>query len=286
MQNSLLRHIVRAIYGVYYRIYIRTSGNTFCWLFNMQARVINAPVRMQYDSATKLYLAKGDGRALHFKHPIQANYAYKYGIRQRAYSLARDYFIDRIDFRPGDVVVDCGANIGDLKLYFDFETIPVKYVAIEPSPDEFSCLELNIKALKTAPAPALEATLHNFGLWNEDGKLKFFVSSDGADSSLITPANYTGIVDVATTRLDKLIPDQRIKLFKLEAEGAEPEVIEGCSGILKNIEYIAADLGPERGVAGETTVVFVTNFLLRHGFELLHLSHDRVCALFRNKALL
>ena len=75
MQNSLLRHIVRAIYGVYYRIYIRTSGNTFCWLFNMQARVINAPVRMQYDSATKLYLAKGDGRALHFKRITPINTA-------------------------------------------------------------------------------------------------------------------------------------------------------------------------------------------------------------------
>ena len=36
--------------------------------------------------------------------------------------------------------------------------------------------------------------------------------------------------------------NRKIKLLKLEAEGAEPEVIIGSLKVLKYIDYIAADL--------------------------------------------
>ena len=37
----------------------------------------------------------------------------------------------------------------------------------------------------------------------------------------------------------------QIKLLKLEAEGAELQVLYGCKNILNKIEYISADIGFE-----------------------------------------
>ena len=74
-----------------------------------------------------------------------------------------------------------------------------------------------------------------------------------------------------------------MKLLKLEAEGAEPEVIRGSLNLLDNIEYIAADLGPERGFNKECTLKEVVNLLLENNFEIVEFKYPRVCLLFRNK---
>ena len=87
-----------------------------------------------------------------------------------------------------------------------------------------------------------------------------------------------------TRRLDGLLPDQPIKLLKLEAEGAEPEAIAGCAGLLGSIEYISADLGFERGVAETSTLGAVTNFLVPRGFEIVANGRKRLTVLYRNTA--
>ena len=74
-----------------------------------------------------------------------------------------------------------------------------------------------------------------------------------------------------------------MKLLKLEAEGAEPEVIKGALNLLKNIEYIAADLGPERGLKQESTLKEVVNILLENNFKIVDFKYPRICLLFRNK---
>ena len=189
--------------------------------------------------------------------------------------MGETYFLPKIDFQPGDVVVDCGANIGELKYYFLVNDIPVEYIGIEPSPLEYACLEQNAAPSKT----------YNVGLWDRDGELDFYVSSHHADSSLIEPPSYDEVVRVPTKRLDELLPDTRIRLLKLEAEGAEPEVIAGAEGILQNIEYVSADLGPERGIEQTSTLGDVTNFLLARGFEIVATGPmKRLTVLYRNRS--
>ena len=53
--------------------------------------------------------------------------------------------------------------------------------------------------------------------------------------------------DIASKRLDNIFLDKKIKLLKIDAEGSEPEVLNGTLGIIKNIEYISVDCGAERG---------------------------------------
>ena len=63
--------------------------------------------------------------------------------------------------------------------------IVVEYIGFEPSPIEFSCLEQNVRP----------SVVHNVGLWNEEGELNFYISSQGADSSLIKPQEYNEIIN-------------------------------------------------------------------------------------------
>ena len=75
----------------------------------------------------------------------------------------------------------------------------------------------------------------------------------------------------------------KIKLFKLEAEGAEPEILLGCEPILHNIEYISADVGFERGIKQKSTLPEVNNFLMKNGFELVKNGRSRIVCLYKNK---
>jgi FkbM family methyltransferase len=199
------------------------------------------------------------------------NYAYQRGVVNRALDLAKAYSIDKISFKPGDIVVDCGANLGDLKLYFDYINVDVKYVGFEPSKTEYSCLQQN----------SHPSVCHNLGLWNIKTTLKFFQSSAYGDSSFMPISRFENSYEIDVVRLDETVSG-KIKLLKLEAEGSEPEVIMGCEGILQNIDYIAADLGPERGAQGENTVPFVVNYLLARNFEILEFSELRCSVLFVN----
>jgi len=93
---------------------------------------------------------------------------------------------------------------------------------------------------------------------------------------------YDETITVRTMRVEQFI-GRKIKFFKLEAEGAEPEILDGLGDKISQIEYISADLGPERGKSRESTLVPVVNYMASQKFDLVQVSHDRICALFRNK---
>ena len=252
----------------------KSRGRPFCLLFNLRAALRGVDTRIQYQPKDRVFLAKSSKYELCFRHEAQAYYACKRGISRRTKILGDTYFLSQIDFSAGDVIVDCGANVGELKYFFLENNLPVEYIGIEPSPLEYRCLEENV-------APSMT---FNVGLWDSDGSLDFYVSSQMADSSLIEPPDYDEVITVPTKRLDGLLPNRAIKLLKLEAEGAEPEAIAGCEGLLDRIEYVSADLGFERGVGQTSTLGAVTNYLLARGFEIVANGKKRLTVLYRNTA--
>lgn len=260
--------------GIWQRVLVRTGGNRFASLYNTGARLRGVDVRTEFDASQGRATVSSGGHTVE-AYPQRRALNYARGIEARARQLGEDYLLTLIEFRDGDVVVDCGANVGDLKLYFRHIGVAAEYVAIEPGPGEFAVCERNV-----APSRAF-----NVGLWDSDGELTFYVSSNGADSSLIEPPSYDSVTRVPTRRLDTLVDYPSIRLFKLEAEGAEPEAIAGASGLFGRIEYISADLGAERGKEQTSTLPEVTNYLLGNGFELVAVNHRRVAALFRRKGL-
>lgn len=279
MAYKIARELVRPFDRLFFRPWLRKSdGKAFCFLFNIRSFLACkiAKVQLRHDPENQIFYAANSDVSVAMFSPERTFDLYRKGVQDRIEFLAGEYFLPQIDFDAGDLVVDCGANIGELAIYFKSRKIPVDYIGIEPAPREYKCLEKNAGGYTT----------HNVGLWKEEGEdLEFFVSSERGDSSFITPSGpIDRVIKIPTRRLDGLLTDKPIKLFKLEAEGGEPEVLMGCEGILDNIEYISANLGPERGLKEEMTMAPVTNLLMTREFELMHVSRHMIC-LFRNQKL-
>ncbi len=253
-----------------------TKGLQFKFLFNIRALITRSDARIEFFKKPAHYQVfstnKSEKRIIKFhSEPAGAN-TYSRGLFERGEGIGRVYFLDQINFKNGDSIIDCGANTGDLLLWFQNNNLEIKYTGFEPSLSEFECLKKNI-----SPHKAI-----NSALWNAEGEKDFFASSDNGDSSIFEPVAFNDVYKVKTERLEKYI-NSEVKLLKVEGEGAEPEIIEGLGKNLDLVHYISADLSDERGVLLEYTVVQVTNFLISNNFELVEFSPDRFIFLFRNK---
>ena len=83
-------------------------------------------------------------------------------------------------------------------------------------------------------------------------------------------------------RLDKKVDLEKIKLLKIDAEGYEPEVLEGSEKLFKKIEFITVDFGAERGINQNMTIIEVNNILLKNNFEMINFSNFRLIGLYKN----
>lgn len=260
-------------FGIYYRLTLKSRGKLFLFLFNFQNFILGKSGRVKYSNIEGCYLFTEEGLTRRFVSERVGTICYWKGLRFRAQRIASSYFADLVKYQANDLIIDCGANIGDLELFFYFNKINVRYLGYEPSPQEYFCLKKNLVLGKA----------FNLGLWDGDGSLNFHVSSENADSSFITPLTFSEVIEVPTRRLDNIILDP-IKFLKVEAEGAEPEVLRGCQKILPRIQWISVDVGFERGINQENTVAEVCNFLFAQGFKLekFFSPTGRWTALFQN----
>ena len=188
-------------------------------------------------------------------------------------SIFNEYCLDNLVFSDDDVIVDCGANVGELNYSLFFKGFKVNYYGIEPDEKVFECLTLNKISGKEK--------LFNFALSDKVGSKKFYLDTKGANSSLV----YFGQKEhkiIKTTTLDALDLPKKIKLFKLEAEGFEAEILQGSVKTLKNIEFVTVDFGPERGIKEEHTMVEVNELLIQNNFKLIAFNNNRMTGLYKN----
>jgi FkbM family methyltransferase len=206
-------------------------------------------------------------------------FRYRRGVRDRLQRLARKYFIDRLQFSDGDVVIDCGANVGEIGLFLK-DKANIRYHAFEPSEPEAAACDINVYDG--------QSLTQRQALWNEAGVLTFFENNATGDSSLIEPPLHTGETRVSTTtitaEIERLRID-RVHVLKVEGEGAEPEILEGAQAILGSVAYCTVDCGPERGKAEAHVIPPVCNFMLGHGFEVVDVNLERQIFFFRNATL-
>ena len=188
------------------------------------------------------------------------------------FNLLDQYSINQLEIKDNDLVIDCGANVGELYFSFLLNTQNIEYIAFEPDPAAFECLSLNINNKSH--------NLYNFALSSNEGKMKFYLDTFGANSS-IEHFGSEEFITVETKTLDSF-NFENIKLIKLEAEGHEIEVLKGSVNTLKNTEYITVDYGPEKGKEGNMTLPEVTNFLFKENFIIENASSNRYTCLFKN----
>ena len=237
------------------------------------------PIDIKLDSDGRCLVAADSQLEVRFCHVPRAR-RYSEGIRTMLDRLLAAYMLERVPLRPGDCVLDCGANVGEVSLGLLQRVPNLNIIAVEPESAEADCVDKNIYRGE-------QRTLRKV-LWREETTLRFYSASATADSSVIEPPAFADVREVSATTIDALLAksgSHRLRLLKLEAEGAEPEILRGGEASLHRIDFIAADLGPERGVSQEETATPVINFLLSRGFEVVGVHFDRNSFLFKNRTV-
>ncbi|SPH24770.1 hypothetical protein DEA8626_03807 [Defluviimonas aquaemixtae] len=223
------------------------------------------------DSA--LHVARTGAEEIHICRRGRHN-RYKRGITAGVDALAADYHLNRIDTLRDGLFIDCGANVGELGLWA--RARGHGYVAFEPEALEARCCDLNNFGG--------EARTIRKALWKEETTLRFYTKPESADSSVLAGHGMEDFVEIAATTFDAAVDLSSVTgpvIFKLEAEGAEPEVLEGARNSLDRIDWVAVDCGYERGPAKAHTFVETNTFLQDHGFRLEAAQFRRVTALYR-----
>ncbi len=250
---------------IYRRILDSCSAGRACKIKNITQSFKGMSSRFYFDRDLNLYFVQDEGNTHYFSEKMRGFDLYTRGLDKRAMQLAKSYYLDQIKFEKNDYFIDCGANYADIYLYLKTIPLDLNYLAFEPSPREFQCIKLN--------APRQEC--NELALFENAGEFELYISSAGADSSLIEPKNgYDEKIQVSCTTLDDYLAQKDIpmvKLLKLEAEGLEPEILRGGIESLKNIAYISVDGGPERGLNEEQTISTVTNILCQNNFIMLEI---------------
>ena len=251
-----------------------SPDSLFLWYANLRFRVKRSSTRFSRHPLGGFVARDNFAPDRVFVNKKRGYWVYKNGVSERGDFLWQSYALSNVQFGPEDVVIDCGANAGDLFINLSGKISDFNYVAVEPNPDDFSVLVRNVPG----------ARARQFALGAKDSQATLYVQSSRADSSLIQPTHFTGQVTVAVRALDSLIREEglsKIRLLKIEAEGFEPEILRGAEQALALTDFVAIDGGPERGINREVTFCDVSNFLYGRGFELVEVYFPWHRALFR-----
>ena len=224
--------------------------------------------------ANDIYKFNVNGKPWVFYHKKQGLYAYGQGIENRIKELSEKYKLNNINFEKDDVIVDCGANNGDF-----FLCLPefVNYIGIEASEKVFNNLTHNVRNNK----------LLNLCVWHTDNlEKKFFINDEYGDSSVFESREKSEVLTLKTISLDRIIKDyEKVKLIKIDGEGAEPEILKGLKKNYKKVKYISVDAGNERGFEKRSTMIECINILSEFNFEIkdFEIYFDNISILFKNK---
>ncbi len=216
----------------------------------------NVDVRLE-EAADGLFV-RVEGMRIALPSPLRWK-LYRKGWAARLDRLEQEYGVGRhITLGAESIVLDIGANAGE------FAHVCARYGArvfcFEPDPAAFTCLEKNIAALDSARA-------FDVVVWKEDGAIGFALAPERADSSVfaVGPRVKKRAVTIESFAHEHALT--RIDLIKGDAEGAEPEVLEGIGAAFRLVRAVALDTGPER--RGRRTDDACAEILRAKGFDVI-----------------
>jgi FkbM family methyltransferase len=146
----------------------------------------------------------------------------------------KDYDPRLVDFDP-QVIVDIGAHIGMASIAFASRYPRARIVAVEPEPDNFARLMLNIAGYKNITAVRA-------ALWKHDGEVHLAPSQVHPKGAFAI--SECGSIPARAITMCTLMNEMGIRvidLLKIDIEGSEKEVFQACDWI-DTVRTIAIEL--------------------------------------------
>lgn len=151
--------------------------------------------------------------------------------------------------RPGDCVIDVGANVGH------FSAVCAEVVgmnghvhAVEANPFLYNRLQETVSEVPDGPIQA-----HHAAMWSSDCQMTFHVATNSGWSSLVENATFQKAesVSVQAVTLDEFVSRENIfhvRLLKLDIEGAETDALLGAQECLASqmIDCVFLEVEPHR----------------------------------------
>jgi FkbM family methyltransferase len=133
--------------------------------------------------------------------------------------------------RDGGLLVDAGANIGYFTLIWAGLNPANRAMCFEPSPSVATMLKGNIDNASLSS----RVKVSSVALGKEVGTMPFDVGPENESSwGGLSNGAKPGSISVKVDRLDNLIsPDKTIDVLKIDAEGADSWILNGCERLLR-----------------------------------------------------
>jgi FkbM family methyltransferase len=157
--------------------------------------------------------------------------------------------------RPGDLVFDVGAHIGDRVA--SFQRLGARVVAVEPQPSM-------VRALRLLYGRSRSVVIEALAVGREPGRARMLINVDNPTVSSVSPAfveaahgapgwesqRWSETADVAVTTLDALIAKHGVPAFiKLDVEGFEAEALSGLSQAVPALSFEFTTIQRDIGLA-------------------------------------
>jgi FkbM family methyltransferase len=134
--------------------------------------------------------------------------------------------------QPGDIVLDCGANVG----VFTKKALAQgasRVIAIEPAPENLLVLRKNL----AAEIAAGKVTIYAKGVWNKEDTLTMYIdATNSAADSFVRRTDDSGTIQLPLTTVDRLVEElslNRVDFIKMDVEGAERQAVAGAAGTIR-----------------------------------------------------
>jgi len=137
------------------------------------------------------------------------------------------------EVRRGDIVLDCGANIG----VFTRKALSRGaglVVAIEPAPQTLTAFRRNFET----EIREGRVVVYPKGVWDHDAEMELSLNegNPGGNTLIISPDAAVPKVRVPLTTIDKIVAElklPRVDFIKMDIEGAEKPALKGAENTLK-----------------------------------------------------
>src|SRR6266852_1368921 len=189
-------------------------------------RILYASKKLEKDPAGYHLWETPHGR---FWIPQGSDYVLPFNLAEQERKI---YGVGEQDLHAGDIVLDCGANVG----VYTREALKNGakiVVSIEPAPENIECLRRNF----ASEIAAGRVILYPKGVWDKDEMLVMRVDPDNsaADSFIIRRPGAVETKQLPLTTIDKLVAElklDRVDYIKMDIEGAEQRALQGCRDTL------------------------------------------------------
>jgi FkbM family methyltransferase len=143
--------------------------------------------------------------------------------------------------KPGDTVVDIGANIGVItRLLAKSAGISGRVYAFEPAPDNFLFLKRNVGSLANV-------NIYHSAVGDQDGNVDLYVSDDlNVDHRTYHVYGRKNKLNVDCVRIDSMFFDKKINFIKMDIQGYEYAALCGMKKTISSpaCRFVLMELWP------------------------------------------